>query len=92
MKDPTRYNLKEQTPADPFAGRQIAQKRYEQLAIGDRVWWSGQVVQLTEALNARGSVALRFAGEFVTGPLKGARCFVSGLAYGHISVENEVKA
>lgn len=89
MKDSTRYNLKTETPADPFAGRAIAQKRYEQLVAGDHVWWSGQLVEVVKPLKNFGFSHFRhFKAEFITGPLKGTDCHICGLAYGHVPVEN----
>lgn len=87
MKDSTRYNLKTETLADPFAGRAIAQKRYEQLVAGDRVWWSGQLVEVVALLNDRSRIR-RFKAEFISGPLKGVPCYIEGLAFAHVGVEN----
>jgi hypothetical protein len=90
MKDATRYNLPENEAAAPPV-QQVGFKDYKDLVAGDRLFWAGQIVEVTQPMAGNGTRQgniVRFRTEFVSGPLKGLPCYISGLAYGSVQIQS----
>ena len=88
MKDATRYNLPAAQMARDSAAPppQVSFVNYGDLKPGDRVWWSAQLVEITQQMHGQGNI-VRFRTEFVSGPLKGCPCYISGLAYASAQIQ-----
>jgi hypothetical protein len=66
--------------------RHVTEKLYSELVVGDRVWWTGDLVQVVRRLPSQGNI-VRFATELISGPLKGIPCYIAGLSYEPVRVD-----